>query len=433
MASHLPFQKQADYLPASRLGKIRDRRVRSLVNHAAKYVPYYRELFHEHGIDPRAIRTAADLEMLPLLDKQTVRDNPRAFVSTSRRGQTAIPFKTSGSTGMPLTIYHDRRSLLANMARTWPEKAIIRKVLGNNRAGRQATILYPSSTVRRIWELYREYSFVPGPSRQLLLDVNDPFDEIIKAINTFKPDIVSGYGSYLETLFRMVDARQTAVHLPRVLTYGADNMTEGGRQLIENKLGIRVFSRYNSVESFRIGFTCEQHHGFHIREDLCCLRVVDAHGNTPGDGEPGEVVISNLVNRGTVLINYRIGDLGVITQKPCPCGRTLPMLASLEGRSEDIIYLADGRMVHPRIIWNVFKGRNDLLQYQLIQHKPDSFELKIVLAGSPGHDAATRDILTDLGKLLGDVEITVSCHESLSVGNRKFRPVISRCSPTLMS
>lgn len=431
VACHLPFQKRAAYLPVSRLGKIRDRRIRRLVHYAARNVPYYRDLFRQHGIDPRAIRTAEDLEMLPLVDKQTVRDNPQAFVSTSRRGQTAIPFKTSGSTGTPLTIYYDRRSLLANMARTRPEKAVVRNALGNTRAGRQLTILYSSSTVRRIWELYREFSFVPGPSRLLLLDVNDPFEEIIKSINTFEPDVVSGYGSYLEALFRQVAARQTAVHLPRVLIYGADTMTEAGREFIEDTFGIRVFSRYNAVESFRMGFSCERQHGFHLREDLCFLRIVDAQGNQVKDGEPGEVVISNLVNRGTVLINYRIGDLGAINHEPCPCGRTLPMLARLEGRSEDIIHLADGRMVHPRTIWGVFKTRNDVLRYQLIQHLPDKFELKIVLTGSQTRDAVVKIILEDLEKLLGPVEITASCHEELSTGNRKFRPVISHCGAKL--
>jgi phenylacetate-CoA ligase len=208
-------------------------------------------------------------------------------------------------------------------------------------------------------------------------------------------------------------------------------MTEAGRELIENKFGIRVFSRYNAVESFRIGFSCERQHGFHLREDLCCLRIVDTRGNQVKDGEPGEVVLTNLVNRGTVLINYRIGDLGAITHEPCPCGRTLPMLARLEGRSEDIIYLADGRMVHPRTVWSVFKERNDVLRYQLIQHQPDKFELRIVPAGSQARDAVVNSILEDLEKLLGPVEITTSCLEELPMGGRKFRPVISHCGPTL--
>jgi hypothetical protein len=88
-------------------------------------------------------------------------------------------------------------------------------------------------------------------------------------------------------------------------------------------------------------------------------------------------------------------------------------------------------MVHPRTIWGVFKTRNDVLRYQLIQHLPDKFELKIVLTGSQTRDAVVKIILEDLEKLLGPVEITASCHEELSTGNRKFRPVISHCGAKL--
>ena len=425
VACHIPFQKGIDRLPVTHLHRIRDRRIRRLVGHAARHVPYYRDLFRQQGIDPRDIRTADDLAQLPLLDKQAVRDNPEAFVSETGQGRSAIPFKTSGSTGTPLTIYHDRRSLLANMARTLPEKAVIWEALGN-RSPRQVKILYPSSTVKNIWEIYRDLS-LRLPSRPPLLEIADPIEHNIGEINRLKPDILSGYGSYMEVIFRVADARQITIHRPGVVVYGADAMSAGGRRLIEEKFGVRVFSRYTAVESFRIGFTCAHRSGFHIREDLCSLQVVDDEGKRVRNGVPGEVVITNLVNRGTVLINYRIGDLGALSGEHCPCGRTLPVLAQLEGRTEDIIHLEDGRMVHPRTVWSVFKERNDVLRYQLIQHQPNRFELKIVPAGNRVDGQVDGSILEALEKLIGPAKITISTHAELSTDGRKFRPVITRC------
>ena len=65
------------------------------------------------------------------------------------------------------------------------------------------------------------------------------------------------------------------------------------------------------------------------------------------DGEPGRLVITNLVNRGSVLLNYPIGDLGSVGPADCACGRTFRMLSELEGRVEDMLALPDGRVRAP--------------------------------------------------------------------------------------
>src|SRR5438874_2229468 len=94
------------YQSFERLSELRDARLRRLVAHAADTVPYYRHLFASHRIDPREIRTAADLERLPIVEKEAVQADPERFRSNSRRGRDALPFRTSGSTGMPLLVYH---------------------------------------------------------------------------------------------------------------------------------------------------------------------------------------------------------------------------------------------------------------------------------------------------------------------------------------
>jgi phenylacetate-CoA ligase len=86
------------------------------------------------------------------------------------------------------------------------------------------------------------------------------------------------------------------------------------------------------MEAGTIGFQCERREGFHLNVDLCAVRIVDAEGRTVPPGTSGDIVISSLDNRATVLLNYRIGDRGTLSPQPCPCGRSLPLLASLEGR-----------------------------------------------------------------------------------------------------
>ena len=165
----------------------------------------------------------------------------------------------------------------------------------------------------------------------------------------------------------------------------------------------------------------------HLHEDLCHLRVVDSSGCNVPDGEIGEVVISNLVNRGSVLLNYPMGDMAAISGETCPCGRTFKLLSELEGRAEDILSLADGRHVHPRAVWQVFKEYREVLQYQVIQESPSIFQIRIVTPDKASFPSLKQKIAEDLNTLLGEgAEIKLEWRpDIIQRPGRKFRVVVS--------
>jgi len=427
--ANLRGQSRVPYLPEEKLGELRDARLKEIVKYAAETVPYYRSLFKESKIDPREIKTVENLDCLPLLDKDTIRNNPHLFVSTSRKGRSSIPFVTSGTTGMPLEIYHDKYSLLANIAFGEREREVVSRTCERKFGYREVAIGYPGNTGSKVWDFYQQMTFIPVRPERLVLSVVEPFERIVEAVNNFRPDVIASYGSYLETLFKILDLQGIEMHLPRILIYGADSMTSEGRSFIEKKFGIPIMSIYNAVEVFKLGFFCEERKGFHLHEDLCHVKIIDASGQRVANGEKGEVVISNLINRGTILLNYRLGDIASISSQKCSCGRTLPLLMELEGRVEDIIFLPNGEFVHPRAVWEVFKERNEILQYQLIQHEQERFELRLVTVDSKIHQNVINGILSDLRHLLGESAIIESgYYEELErQGSGKFRPVISLC------
>jgi phenylacetate-coenzyme A ligase PaaK-like adenylate-forming protein len=90
-------------------------------------------------------------------------------------------------------------------------------------------------------------------------------------------------------------------------------------------------SNYNAVEAFKIGHFCELRRGYHLFEDLCDLWLAGPDGAPSPSGERGEVVISNLVNRATVLLNYRLGDFARLSPDSCDCGRTAWGLSGILG------------------------------------------------------------------------------------------------------
>ncbi len=391
--ANLRGQRRVPYIPEEELQALRDAGFREIVRYAAKTVPYYFSLFKEMGIDPREIKTVEDLDRLPLLDKETVRKNPDLFVSTSWKGRKSIPFITSGTTGMPLKVYHDTYSLLTNIAFGEREREVITNMYGTNFWYRQLSIGYRGNTTSKVRDFYRKMTFIPVHRERFVLSIVEPFERIVKTVNHVRPDVIGSYSSYLETFFRILDSRGIEMHLPRILIYGADSMTIEGRNLIEKKFGIPVLSVYNAVEAFKIGFFCEERKGFHLHEDLCHVKIVDADGQRVVNGKKGEVIISNCVNRGTVLLSYRLGDIASISSQKCSCGRTLSLLTELEGRVEDIIALPNRELLHPRAVWKVFKGKDEVVQYQLIQHEPDRFELRLVTINRETYKSIIEGVL----------------------------------------
>jgi len=371
-------QKGIAYRDPGDLRRIRDKRIRRIVRFAARTVPFYQDWFSAQKVDPRDIRTADDLAELPILEKSTVSQDPERFRSISRSGHQAVRFTTSGSTGQPLTFYHDRRSILANMGFSQAAQLARAELIGKRFGYRVLGINRSGSTIKHVRDFCNANTLLPSRRQPYRFDVTDPPEMLVDAIRELRPEVLSGYGSYLEMFFRHVQQNRIALPLPRLVHYSADGISAPGRQLITEGLGIPVAGSYAAVECFKIGFECGRGAGYHLHEDLCHTRVINDRGEDLPPGEAGPVIITNLVNRGTVLINYRLGDIASLTDQPCPCGRTLRLLENLEGRIEDMLMMADGRFVHPRAVWAVLRHAQGLLRYQLIQHSINSFELNLV-------------------------------------------------------
>lgn len=429
VAANLRGQRRVPFLSREEVERRRDRRVRRTVAYAARTVPYYRELFEREGIDPGEIRCAEDLDRLPLLDRDLVRAHPELFLSEARPARNALTFFTTGSTGTPLQVHHDRRSLLANIGFGERERAPVIKGTGGSFRPKELYVGNETSTMRKVIAFYEESTFMPVRPRRRFVSVREPIEEVAALTRAEQPDLLTGYGGWIHLFFKTVAARGFDIHPPKMVMYMAEALPHGGREHIEGSLGIPVMSRYSAAEAFKLGFYCERRTGFHLHEDLAHVRVVREDGANAAPGEVGRIVISNLVNRASVLLNYPVGDLGSISPEPCPCGRTFKVLSELEGRVEDILPLPDGRFVHPRAVWQVFQGDADVLQYQLTQHEPDRFVLRLATVDDPAFERAQGRARPLLESLLGPgARIEASRVGELEHrGEGKFRAVASLC------
>jgi phenylacetate-CoA ligase len=424
--AQLPSQRRTHFLPRERLIALRDDRVRALVRYAAETVPYYGELFRREGIDPYAIKTADDLVSLPVLDRATIQADPERFRSTSAAGRAAVEFRTTGSSGTPLTIYHDRESLLANIAFAERERMVESGLCGRRLRYRIVELSHTAATERRVRAIYGLTSFRPLRPERAVLSIADPPEQVLAEIDRLRPDVIVGYGGYLEFLFRTAWQLGFALrHPPAAVVYGRDTMTDEGRQFIESRFATKVLSRYAAVEAFKIGFFCERRNGFHLHEDLCHVRVIDEKGPSP-PGKTGEVVLTNLVNRGTVLVNYRIADLASFASDECSCGRTSRRLARLSGRTDEIVRLQDGTSIHPLQVWDAIARHPEVLRYQVAQVEPDCFELRLLVGDAETEARVGARVGPELVRLFHGAKVDVRrLDPRVANGGRKFTPVVA--------
>jgi phenylacetate-CoA ligase len=412
-------QRDVPFTPDEERHRMRDRRVREIVRYAAETVPHYRDLFRAEGIDPAEIRTARQLEWLPLLDRAQLDADPDRFVSRSPRGREALLFPTNGTTGTPLAIRHDQPSMLANVAYGERERVVEARFAGRRLRYAVADVNYgPRDTGYQLNRLYRQRTLIPVRPSRHMLRLTEPFERVVEEINRLRPLVLQGYGSYLEAFFEHLLATGAPMHLPKLVLYGSDTMTPAGRRLVEERFGIPVISRYNAVEAFKIGFVCEERAGVHLEDDLCHVRILDAGGGPVAPGAPGEVVISNLVNHGTVLLNYRLGDVAARSRERCPCGRSTPRLSGVEGRLESTLHLPDGRFVPEGAVQVLLKDRG-VLTFQLVQLAARRYELKLLASAREEVEPRLPEALPELRELLGGgAVVEPSFDEALDPGPR---------------
>jgi phenylacetate-CoA ligase len=421
----LPAQRRIPYQPPEVTAEQRDAHVREIVRYAVETVPYYRDLFAREGLDPREIRSAEHLRQLPVIDKFVVLEAPERFRSTSAEAADALAFTTSGSSWVPLQIHHDRASLLANIAHSERYRVVEAGLVGKRIRYRVVTIHDETGTGRAVAGHYRATTFRHVLSNRRYIPVGEPVERILERLAELRPDVLAGYGSHVEALFKQVAHRGLPMQLPRVVHYGGEAMSAEGRELIESHFGLPVLSNYNAVEAFKIGHFCELRRGYHLYEDLCDLWLAAPDGAPCPPGERGQVVISNLVNRATVLLNYRLGDFARLSPDPCDCGRTSAVLSAVEGRVSEIIHLPGGTFVHPFALHPVTKAyKADVARWQLVQHEPARFELKLVLHDPDAFERISEPFARGLSGVLGGSTVEVTQQDAIGRPGRKHVPVV---------
>jgi phenylacetate-CoA ligase len=395
-----PWQGRIPYRPAGVIARRRDRRVRHSVVHAWRHVPFYREAMRRIGLAPEDISCAADLAKLPLIDRDQVQSDPDRFVSDAAPRETLRAFPTSGTYGQPMRVLYDGRAILEIALHEERVRAVLRKLIGKPIRHRELFFATAHHAARQLGQEYRERSLLPRGLRVSMhaSPAIDSPEEMLDVIAATRPNVIAGYGSSMEALFVHALATDADLGTVKVVRYSGDELSDPIKEVIRRRFRIPVIATYNSIEAPAIGFECESNRGLHQNEDLYPVRVIGAGGEEVREGEAGDVVISNLVNRGTVLLNYRLADRVRRLPGRCPCGRRLPLISHPEGRSDDWLRTTDGGRLHAERV-RMLCEEQPFHRYQIVQ----SGSAEFVVFAVPGQGCERASVQSDLLKGFRDL------------------------------
>jgi phenylacetate-CoA ligase len=342
------------------------RKLRKLLVYAYKNTDYYRQLFDEYKFDPNHLDTANDLRRLPVLRKSDIQKNSDAILSKEYDKQRLIVHKTSGSTGVPLKIFCDRTAEFFNRAlryRSYVENGLSFKDI-------VVEITSPKNvTGRKPW--FQQMGFF----KRYKLSILDDHEELFKRINEIKPDVIECYPSVLNLITQSYE-KDSMSFRPKVIFTTSELLLPAWRKNIVRFFDCDVRDMYGSTEFYRLAWECEKHEGYHLDMDAHVIEFLDDRGNQVNAGD-GYFVVTGLFNYAFPLVRYKIGDIARLKEGKCSCGRTLPVIDSIQGRADDYIKLPSGKTISPRRI-NLLDSVKGVKQYVTTQLKRDLIRVEVV-------------------------------------------------------
>jgi phenylacetate-CoA ligase len=219
-------------------------------------------------------------------------------------------------------------------------------------------------------------------------------------IDRYRPQVIVGYVNPIVRLAQWLLDNNRRVHAPQSILGAAESLHGFQRELIERAFGCKAYNTYGCREFMLIASECEAQGGLHTSADHLVVEVIDPQPATDGS-RIGQLAITDLHNFGMPFVRYLNGDMAVPAEGPCPCGRGLPRLASVVGRTLDALRTPDGRVVPGEFIPFVFNDTPGVLGFRVRQRAADRLEISLVVDAA-WNQTSERRAREQLLRVFGD-------------------------------
>ncbi len=414
---------QSQWHDADRLAQLRIERLRHLLVFAGANVPYYRDTFARLDFDPSRVTSLDELARLPLLTKDVMRDEG------DRMGTAAaadLPWRyTTGSTGDPLRFKTGIGRKSADVAAKWRATRWWDVDIGD-----RELVCWSSPIEIKAQDRVRDVrdALLRSMTLSTMALTPERLDEIVARIRAVRPRMLFGYTSSLtliaqHALVRGVDLTRQGI---KVVFVTAERLDPYQRDAITRGFGCPVANGYGGRDAGFIAHECP-HGGMHITAEDIIVEIVDEQGRVLPPGEAGQVLVTHLHSHDFPFVRYSNGDIAVLDDAPCVCGRGLPLIREVQGRSAELVYALNGARVHSTSFSAGLRQLPGMLAFKVIQETLQRIRLQ--LAVTPQFDAprALPDIERRFRHFLGPVDIEVEFVERIEPEpSGKYAYVVTR-------
>jgi phenylacetate-CoA ligase len=352
-------------------------RLRSLLSFCSQSNPFYRDRFRRAGLRKESDFLPDDLEQVPALTKVDVQQCFERLISETVSREHVIENSSGGSTGDPVNFLQDGNFQAESMATAFMSDCMHGWYFGARRA-----LLWGSPKDRG------RFSSAKARLSAYLNNDNwyDSFNMGIremqrfhKELTLFQPSNILAYASSIHLFGRFLKEASLKPNYPlSSIISSAETLTDAMRAEVEECFAVPVYDRYGSREVGAIASECDHHSGLHLHMLDHYVEVVDFETGKRIWDKPGRILVTLLTNYIMPLIRYDIGDVGILTEEFCPCGRAALLLKRVLGRSSDFIVSPSGRLIHGEYFTHAFYGHRGIRQFQFIQETPTLYLLRIV-------------------------------------------------------
>ncbi len=427
---YLARLEKEQWMAPGKLQEIRLEKLKALLLHAQKNIPFYGRRFAEAEFRPQTVTSFKDLEKLPILTKAEIRKNLSEMTWRECPGGL-WRYNTGGSTGEPLVFYFDRRRQAYDAA----ARALTHRWWGIDIGHRE---LYLWGSPLEIKKQDRMKDFRDALTNQLLLSAfelsESRIPEFIRKIRTFRPDCVFGYPTSIDLFAKM--ARSQGYRLDnlkvKVVFCTAEVLYDHQRESIREAFGgIPVVDSYGSREGGFVNHECPR--GTHHVIDSTYVIEFLKNNEPVGAGEEGEVVLTHLDAWGMPFIRYRTGDVAAPGSGLCSCGRGYSTMSQVQGRTTDFVVTPDGRWQHGLSVIYVVRDIEGVDQFKIIQEDFDDVRVLIKVHPELYPPNGDERIRRGFQKRMGEsVRVSVDHVEHIPAeASGKYRYVVSHVASRL--
>ena len=393
--AHLRRLEKSQWLPPAELEAERIQRLKGFLREIRTKVPYYADKLSAVDID--SIDSVSDLGSVPFLTKTIIRK-----ASDDLRSKTAVGlqhFNTGGSTGSPLVFCLGRRRISHDVAAKWRATRWWDVDLGD-----PEIVIWGSPIelgAQDFVRVLRDRVF-----RTRLLSAFEMSEhkmaEYLNVIVATRPRSVFGYPSSIHQLTDFSRSRGTRLNDlgTKVVFVTAERLYDHQREGIEAAFGCPVANGYGAREAGFIAHECPSG-GMHISAEDIIVEIIGPDGEILPEGESGEIVVTHMATAEFPFVRYRTGDIASLSSEPCVCGRGLPLLVDLQGRSTDFVVTADGARMHGLALIYILRDIPEIEEFNIIQENLLLTRVLIVTNGGLGQHRID-DIISGFRERLGE-------------------------------